>query len=138
MRTALQTVETYFAAFNAHDADALLATLHPHVIHDINEGGQEVGIQAFRAFKAHMDRCYREHISDLVLLTNPEYPNRVAAEFTCSGTYLATDGDLPPATGQTYAIPAAAFFDVEEGQVTRVTSYYNLKGWIAAVAPTMN
>ncbi|MFQ6539297.1 ketosteroid isomerase-related protein [Aphanothece stagnina] len=135
MRTALQAVETYFAAFNAHDADALLATLHPNVIHDINEGGQEVGIDAVRAFKAHMDRCYREHISDLVLLTHPDHPTRVAAEFTCSGEYLATDGGLPPATGQTYSIPAAAFFEVKDGHITRVTSYYNLKGWVQAVSP---
>lgn len=131
MRSTRETIDAYIRAFNAHDAEGLLATLAPGVVHHINEGPTEVGIEAFRAFKAHMDRCYREQLTEVAILAEG---NRGAAEFVCSGTYLATDGDLPPAVGQTYAIPAAAFFEVEDGLITRVTSYYNLKQWIAAVA----
>ncbi len=131
MRTPTEAIRAYFEAFNAHDAEALLATLHPQVRHDINEGPTEVGLEKFRAFKAHMDTCYREQITELVIF---EQGNRGAAEFLCSGTYLQTDGSLPEAKGQTYAIPAAAFFEVEDGLITRVTSYYSLKGWLAAIA----
>lgn len=126
-----QLIRAYFDAFNAHDAEAMLATLSDDVIHVINEGPTEVGIDKFRAFKAHMDDCYREHISDLCVMVNGD---RGAAEFTCSGTYLKTDGNLTPARGQTYAIPAAAFFEVKDGKITRVTSYYSLKGWLEAVS----
>ncbi len=124
-------IRDYFDAFNRADVEALLDTLDENVIHDINEGDREVGIEKFREFKAHMDECYREQITRLVIMVNG---NRGAAEFTCSGEYLKTDGDLPEAKVQTYSIPAAAFFEVEAGKITRVTSYYSLKGWLEAIA----
>ena len=124
-------IRAYFDAFNAHDAEALLSLLSADVVHHINEGETEVGGDAFRAFKAHMDRCYREQISELRVMTDGEIG---AAEFLCSGTYLETDGPLPEAKGQTYAIPAAAFFTVRDGKICRVTSYYNLRKWIEAVS----
>jgi steroid delta-isomerase-like uncharacterized protein len=125
-------IRAYFDAFNRNDPEALLATLADDVIHDINEGGVEVGVDAFRRFKAHMDTCYREQIVDLVVFENG---NRGAAEFNVDGSYIQTDEGLPPATGQRYFIPAAAFFTVEEVKFSRVTSYYNLRNWIAAVSP---
>lgn len=124
-------IEAYFERFNGHDAEGMLGLLTEDVVHDINEGEREVGIEAFRAFKAHMDECYREQISDLVVMVNG---NRGAAEFTCSGVYLKTDGGLPEANGQEYAIPAAAFFECRDGKIVRITSYYSLKGWTAAVS----
>lgn len=124
-------IRAYFDAFNRHDLEGMLDTLADDVIHDVNEGGREVGKDAFRRFKEHMDLCYREQITDLVVMT---IGDRGAAEFTCSGEYLATDGPLPEARGQKYAIPAAAFFECANGKITRVTSYYNLKGWIEAIS----
>ncbi len=126
-----QLIHAYFEAFNRHDAEAMFATLHENVIHDINEGPREVGLDKFRAFKAHMDECYVEQITDLVVMVNG---TRGAAEFTCSGTYKKTDGNLPPAAGQTYSIQAAAFFEVDGEKISRITSYYSLKGWIEAIS----
>lgn len=106
MNDTERAIRAYLDAFNAHDLEGLLATLSDDVEHEINEGGTEVGREAFRKFKTHMDTCYREQITDLVVFSNG---TRGAVEFTCSGTYLSTDGSLPPASGQTYSIPAAAF-----------------------------
>lgn len=131
MNDTERLIRAYFDAFNRHDAEALLATLADDVVHDVNEGPTETGIDGFRRFKAHMDRCYRETITDLVVMANGEHG---AAEFTCSGTYLQTDGPLPEAKGQTYSIPAAAFFTVRGGKIARVTSYYNLKSWLEAIS----
>jgi steroid delta-isomerase-like uncharacterized protein len=131
MNETERLIRDYFDAFNRHDAEALLATLSDDVVHDINEGPSEVGIEAFRAFKAHMDETYREQITELVVMVSGE---RAAAEFTCSGEYLKTDGPLPEAKGQRYSIPAAAFFTIGEGKIVRVTSYYNLAAWIAAIS----
>lgn len=124
-------IRAYFDAFNRHDAEGLLATLSEDVVHDINEGPTETGKAAFRRFKAHMDDCYREQIRELVVMTTGP---RGAAEFICEGEYLKMDGDLVEARNQRYAIPAAAFFEVADGKIVRVTSYYNLKGWLAAVS----
>lgn len=131
MNETERLIREYFDAFNRHDAEALLATLSDDVVHDINEGPTETGLEAFRRFKAHMDATYREQITDLVVMTTGD---RGAAEFTCSGTYLQTDGPLPKANGQTYSIPAAAFFTVRDGKIVKITSYYNLKAWIEAIS----
>jgi len=124
-------IRAYFDAFNRHDAEGMLATLADDVVHDINEGATEVGKEAFRRFKSHMDECYLEQIRELVVMTSG---SRGAAEFLCEGEYLKTDGGLVEARGQKYAIPAAAFFEVADGKIARVTSYYNLRGWLAAVS----
>lgn len=131
MGTTADVIQHYFEAFNAHDDEALLALLAPDVAHDINEGGREVGREAFRAFRVHMNRCYREHVSDLRIMVDGD---RGCAEFTCSGEYLATDEGLPEAQGQRYSIPAVAIFEVRRGLIHRVTSYYNLRAWTALVS----
>jgi steroid delta-isomerase-like uncharacterized protein len=61
--------------------------------------------------------------------------SRAAAEFEVLGTYIETDEGLPPASGQTYHLPAGTFFEVENGLITRVTTYYNLAAWLRQIAP---
>ena len=125
-------IERYYAAFNAGDNDAMLACLTENVAHDINQGGRQSGKPAFRAFLAHMDRCYRERLTDIVVMTSPDGA-RAAAEFVVHGEYLATDEGLPPATGQTYVLPAGAFFEIRDGAIAHVSVHYNLADWIAQV-----
>lgn len=129
---ALKLVETYYAAFNSGDGEGMLACLAENVAHDINQGARQVGKGAFRAFLAHMDRCYAEKLADIVIMANDE-GTRAAAEFTVHGEYLATDEGLPEAAGQTYVLPAGAFFDIEGGLIARVTVYYNLEDWVRQV-----
>jgi steroid delta-isomerase-like uncharacterized protein len=129
---AIAAIQRYYAAFNSGDAEAMLACLADDVAHDINQGSRQRGKQAFRAFLAHMDRCYRERLDDIVIMVS-EDGTRAAAEFTVHGTYLATDEALPEAAGQTYTLPAGAFFTLESGLISRVTVYYNLADWLAQV-----
>ena len=129
---AIETLENYYGAFNRGDAEAMLACLTDDVAHDINQGGRQTGKQAFRSFLAHMDRTYAEQLADIVLMAN-EDGTRAAAEFIVHGKYLADDEGLPPATGQTYVLPAGAFFDLRDGRIARVSVYYNLADWIAQV-----
>jgi steroid delta-isomerase-like uncharacterized protein len=126
-------IESYYQTFNAGDREALLALLDENVVHEINEGGTETGREAFRAFLRRMDASYRETVEDLAVFTDPDHPGRASAEFMIRGTYVATDEGLPPATGQTYHIRVGAFFEALNGRITRVTNYYNLRNWLAAV-----
>ena len=126
-------VERYFEAFNAADSEAMLALLAEDVVHDINQGGREIGLEKFRWFLGMMARHYREHLSDIAIMV-AEGGGRAAAEFTVRGTYLATAEGLPEAKGQTYTLPAGIFFDIDDGRISRVTTYYNLKDWIAQVS----
>ena len=130
---ALSLLTRYYAAFNAGDWQGMLDCLDDGVIHDINQGGRQVGKQAFAEFLAHMERCYRERLDGIVLMASEDGANG-AAEFTVHGEYLATDEGLPEANGQTYVLPAGAFFSMAGGKITRVTVYYNLADWTAQVA----
>ena len=126
-------VAGYFPKGTGIEGNPKSEALAEEVVHDINQGGSEHGLPAFRAFLQRMDRCYQEQVRDLVVMAG-EDGTRGAAEFFIEGTYLATDDGLPPATGQTYRLRVGAFFEVKDGLVARVTNYYNLQDWLAQVA----
>lgn len=126
-------IRRYYDAFNRGDTNGMVACLDDDVAHDVNQGPRRVGVAAFREFCAHMARCYRERLDDMIVMATTD-GRRAAAEFTVIGTYLATDEGLPPASGQTYRIPAGAFFEIRDGRLTRVTTHYNLPDWTAQVA----
>ena len=129
----MDVIERYFAAFNAGDVDGMLACLSEDVAHHVNEGKVRIGKDAFRAFCEHMNRCYREELTDMVVFS-ANAGERAAAEYVVNGTYLETDDGLPAATGQSYRLPAGSFFDLAEGRITRVTTYYNLADWTKQVS----
>lgn len=131
-----QLVRAYYAAFNAGNVEAFLGLLTEDVVHGINQGGQEIGRPAFRRFLEHMNRCYRERIADLVVLTEPG-GTWAAAEFVVHGSYIATDPGVPPGTppaaGQTYVLPAGAFFTLRDGKVARISNHYNVADWVRQI-----
>lgn len=127
---AVTLIQTYYDAFNAGQTDRMLDLLHDDVEHHVNEGQIRKGRDLFAAFNAHMTECYRENLTDMVIMANGD---RAAAEFVVNGTYLKTDEGLPPADGQTYRLPAGAFFTIRDGKIARVTTYYNLADWMRQV-----
>lgn len=129
---SIKLVENYYAAFNAGDMDTFLSLLTDDVIHDINQGARQIGKQAFAQFMGGMNTSYKEQLVDMVIMANAD-GSRAAAEFVVLGEYLKTDEGLPEANGQTYKLPAGAFFDIRDGKVARITNYYNLQDWIAQV-----
>lgn len=131
--TALELITAYYSAFNAGNMEGFLTLLHPEVVHDINQGRRETGKETFARFMQHMNRCYREQLADIVVMASAD-GSRAAAEFTVHGEYIATDEGLPEAKGQSYVLPGGTFFDVAGGKITRLTTYYNLKTWIALVS----
>jgi len=126
-------IERYYAAFNAGDSEGMLASLSDDLAHDVNQGRRRIGKAAFREFLKHMERCYAEQLEDVTIMATSD-GTRAASEFTVLGTYIETDEALPPASGQTYRLAAGAFFEVRDGLITRVTTYYNLVDWLAQIA----
>ena len=126
-------VQNYYAAFNSADMDTFLNLLTDDVIHDINQGKREIGKAAFTAFMAGMNTNYKEQLVDMVIMANAD-GTRASAEFVVLGAYLQTDEGLPEAKGQTYRLPAGAFFEIRANKVARITNYYNLNDWIAQVS----
>ena len=127
------TIQTYFNAFNAGDVDGMLNCLYDAVAHHVNEGQVRIGKDAFRSFCQHMNECYRENLTDMVIFSNPD-GSRAAAEYVVNGTYLKTDAGLPEARGQNYQLPAGSFFSLSNDKITRVVTYYNLADWTAQVS----
>ena len=125
-------IAAYYDAFNAGRTDDMLALLHEDVEHHVNEGKIRHGRALFAEFNAHMTESYRENLTDMVIMAN-EAGDRAAAEFVVNGTYLKTDPGLPEARGQTYRLPAGAFFTIRDSRIARVTTYYNLADWMAQV-----
>ena len=131
--TADTIIAAYYAAFNAGDIPTFLDLLTDDVRHDINQSGTETGREAFAAFLREMNRCYKETITDLVILSDAS-DTRAAAEFVVQGEYLHAQEGLPPAHGQKYALPAGAFFTLRRDKICRISNYYNLPAWLAQVS----
>jgi steroid delta-isomerase-like uncharacterized protein len=131
-KETIDLLRRYYDAFNAGDMQTFLSLLTDDVIHDVNQGGREVGRKEFAEFMQRMNRSYQERIADVVVMTN-ERGDRAATEYVVHGKYLADDEGLPKATGQTYVLPGGAFFEIRDGRVARVTNYYNLQDWLRQV-----
>ena len=111
----------------------MLALVAPQVRHEANQGDARIGLEKFTEFLQNMDESYDETLTDLVFLTEPSN-SRVAVEFVVNGTYKKAEAGLPPAHNQSYVLPAAAFLEVSEGKISRITTYYNLPLWIKLVS----
>lgn len=129
---AHELLTRYFNALNERDSRACLALLSDDVLLDINQGPREQGLPAFAEYLQRMQRCYRESLDNLQILTEPS-GRRAACEFTLSGEYLASDDGLPDACGQAYQLSAAAFFEIRDGKIARVSQHFNLPDWLAQV-----
>ncbi len=131
-QTTVALIEKYYKAFNEANMTAFLDLLTDDVIHDINQGTQQIGKEAFKKFMDHMNNCYKEKASDLVIMATDDC-DRAAAEFMIEGTYIKTDKGLPEARGQDYKLPVGAFFTIKNNKITRVTNYYNLQEWLKLI-----
>ncbi|WP_315981056.1 ketosteroid isomerase-related protein [Aliamphritea spongicola] len=118
-------IEAYYGAFNRGDMDAFLALLTDDVRHGINQGGTEVGKEAFARFMDKMNAHYKEQLTDIVVMVSAD-GSRAAAEFVVHGEYLSTDEGLPAANGQKYVLPAGAFL---KSKTVRLTASVIITIW---------
>lgn len=125
-------IKSYYEAFNAKNYHGILNLLADDVVHDTNQGSRTVGKEQFEKFLGEMHEFYDEQLSSIVVMVHSE-EKRVAAEFICSGVYKSTAQGLPPARGQKYKLPVGCFFEIENGQIARITNYYNMTTWLNQV-----
>ena len=130
---SLQTIQQYYEYFNQKNWQGMLSLLHPEIRHESNQGDVRIGIEKFTDFLKKMDECYDEKLTDMVFFTEPSN-QKIAVEFTVNGIYKKADDDLPPAHNQSYVLPAAAFLELKDRKISRVTTYYNLTLWLELVS----
>lgn len=128
-----ELIHGYYNRFNARDWNGLSELLDPEVVHEICQGGVEVGRESFRAFLERMETHYREQVYDVTVMCN-EDGSRAAAEFWVEGEYLQTDPPHPEARGQTYRLRVGAFFEITGGRIGRLTNHYNVRQWVAEIS----
>lgn len=126
-------IQRYYDAFNAGNPAGMLECVAEDVEHRVNEGPHRIGRARFAEFCSHMGVSYREELKDMVVFASDDGA-RAAAEFVVHGEYLQTDPGLPEAKGQRYVLPAGGFFEVRGGKIARITTFYNLRDWIAQVS----
>ena len=135
--TALEIVQAYYSRFNQKNWDGMLSLLDSEIRHEPNQGDVRVGIEKFTEFLGIMDESYEETLTDIVFFTTHD-DTRVAVEFTVNGIYKKGEEGFPLAYGQSYKLPAAAFLELKNEKISRVTTYYNLPHWIALVSDPKN
>ena len=81
---AAALIRDYYAAFNRGDTDTMLKYVTEDVIHDINQGERRQGKDKFREFNAHMTKCYKEELKDIVVMISKDAA-RASAEFVVHG-----------------------------------------------------
>lgn len=131
--SAIDTAKEYYARFNKQDWQGMLELVHPDVRHEPNQGETRIGKEKFTEFLQGMNEAYEETLTDMVFYTASD-DSRLAVEFTVNGIYKKGDEGFPPARGQKYVLPAAAFLEMKEGKISRVSTYYNLPLWVKLVS----
>lgn len=130
---SLDIVKQYYIHFNNKNWNGMLDLLHTQIRHEPNQGDPRIGKEKFTEFLQMMEESYEETLTDMVFFSEPGN-TRVAVEFIVNGIYKKGEEGLPEAHGQSYVLPAAAFLEVKEGKIIRVTTYYNLPHWISLVS----
>ncbi|MCF2506304.1 nuclear transport factor 2 family protein [Dyadobacter sp. CY107] len=134
---SLDIVQAYYTSFNQKNWEGMLALVHPEVRHEPNQGDVRIGIEKFTEFLRTMDESYEETLTDMVFFTSPD-DSRIAVEFIVRGIYKKGEEGFPEAYGQSYKVPAAAFLELKNEKICRVTTYYNLPLWIQLVSKPTN
>jgi steroid delta-isomerase-like uncharacterized protein len=143
-RTATEhLIKAYIEASNKGDNAAILAMLHEDVVFDMSpatpetqtgrQPGRQIGVEAFKWQRAATAAHFKEQLADAVVLSSEDGMHG-AAELTWRGAYVATIAGLPKASGQRFSMRAALFFEVEDGKITRLTSYRDRTEWLRQIA----
>jgi steroid delta-isomerase-like uncharacterized protein len=122
---AIQLIKTYFEALNDRNMSLFFSTLHPNVTHDINQGKTEKGIENFKKFMMKAVDSSRETFDNIVIMVSDD-GRYASALWVDHGTYVKNyPGEKMQAKNQHYTLPGGHFFEIQNGKISHVTTYYN-------------
>lgn len=126
MTDAHTIASSFIEAVNGRDFDALSRLVDEDIALDSLTGQRTMGVGPLRAWIMTYLSHFDETFSDIVLM-HDAFGQRVAADMTARGTYRRTMPGFPEASGQSYAIPSVFIFEIEDGVITRLSHYRNLR-----------
>lgn len=140
MEPTRELIATYYSAFNDGDLTAFSRLLADDVVHDINQGERQSGKEAFLRFMDRMNACYREKISGVEIMVNPD-GSRAAAEYTvdvnigAAGIFTPVDHGFPSdgvlVTGE-LNVPSWVYGTLDLGRVREIREtgqVFNYRDW---------
>jgi steroid delta-isomerase-like uncharacterized protein len=119
----------WLAAFNAGDADRLLALAADDALWEepaigLSARGQDqIRAHLEALFAAAPDIAYE--VTDAVVTDDG-----AVLEWVVTGAYVADFPGLPPATGQPFSFRGASVFELADGRVRRYTEYWDAFGFL--------
>jgi steroid delta-isomerase-like uncharacterized protein len=125
--TDAQTIASRFIeALNARDFDTLAGLADEDIAFDSLTGQRTLGVEPLRTWVMNYLRHFDETFNDIVLM-HDAFGQHVAADTTARGTYRETMPGFPEASGQSYSIPSVFVFEIEDGAITRLSHYRNIR-----------
>jgi steroid delta-isomerase-like uncharacterized protein len=132
-KEAVDIVKKYYAAYNAGDAQAEAALMSESVLHESNQGKSTVGRKHYLEFSQSGKDSYKEKCTNIEYFTGAN-PENVLAESTVVGHYVKSVDGYPKAKNQRYQLRVVESFEVKNGQITRLSTFYNEQDWIRQIS----
>lgn len=126
MTDAQAIVSRFMEALNARDFEAMGRFLDEDVALDTLTGQRTIGAEPLRMNVMSYFRHFDETFGDMVLMKDG-MGQRVAIDTTARGNYRETMHGFPEASGQSYSIPSVFVFEIENGTITRLSHYRNIR-----------
>lgn len=121
--TNLDLVLAYMAAWNAHDAEAVLAALGPDGTYEDPSSGGPIKGEAFRSHAGALWEAFPDLGFEIVSEAETG-PSSAAAQWVMRGTNTGSMRGMPP-TGKSVTLPGADFFTFAGGRIATVTGYFD-------------
>ena len=114
-------VADFFKAFARRDVEALMQMVSDDVVENLAGVGVITGIEEERAFLTGLFASFQDMKTEVMRVTAAG--RVVAVEWRRRGTFTGSPWQGLPASGNSFDARGAAFFEVDDGYVTRVTVY---------------
>jgi steroid delta-isomerase-like uncharacterized protein len=120
--------DDYFARWNAHDADAIVAFMTPDAVYeDLALGARHSGRDEIRAFIAGMTTRLSSDYQFAFVAPIAVSVAGYAFEWTMTGTNDGPNGRFTP-TGKQFAIRGVSVGRLVDGKIVENRDYWNLLG----------
>ena len=120
--------EAYYLAYNAEDIEGQIKLMTDNVVYHSNSDKIRTGADAYRKYTAGLFQEIDEKCIDIKYFVD-ENQGIVTAQSRAEGKYVTSSEGLPKAKGQKYNIPVVEVFEIKDGKITKLSTYYNEDLW---------
>lgn len=120
--------EAYYMAYNKADVEGQTKLMTDDMIYHSNSDKIRVGKDAYHKYTVGLFKEIDEKCIDIKYFVD-EAQGVVTAQSRVEGKYVTSSEGLPKAKGQKYNIPVVEVFEIKDGKIKKLTTYYNEDLW---------